>query len=633
LYRKYRPAGFDDLVGQSHITRTLRNAVAEGTVAHAYLFTGPRGTGKTTTARILAKALLCEKGPTPDPDTTCEQCMAVAEDRHPDVFEIDAASNTGVDNVRDEIIKRLAYAATRGGYKVYIIDEVHMLSNSAFNALLKSIEEPPAKVVFVLCTTHPHKVPETIHSRCQRFDFHRIGVDDLVKRLAYICEQESITVAEGALTLIAKHAAGGMRDAITTLEQLSAFTGRSIALDDVEGLLGEVDTALLIEVADLIAARDVVGCFRFVARLGETGVDMAEFVRELTGHVRDLYIASVVGDPTGLIDTTGEQLTRIATQAARFTPDRLARIMDLLGDLSGELRWSSDPRLSLEVAFTRMARPEGELTLEAVAERVEALELRAPITHAASAAPAVTAPPLRSGSSPGPQTPSASAPPVESSLRDAPAATPVGATPEVTAVTEVPASAPAEDPERSDGSPVSGATADEPVVTEYQHSSGPLDRAHMKRAWPAVLVELRKIKPSRAGGFSGTEVDVDPDGATLVVEFPADQALAIVGSPESREYLAQALAKILGSVPPYRFQQGRGPVQPIAAPVPEPHVDAPIPVVDETVSPTTPAAVISVPPAESADDADIDHILMTELGAEMVAEHPHDAGDGKDQDQ
>ena len=607
LYRKYRPAGFDDLVGQTHITRTLRNAVAEGTVAHAYLFTGARGTGKTTTARILAKALLCEKGPTPDPDTTCEQCVAVAEDRHPDVFEIDAASNTGVDNVRDEIIKRLAYAATRGGYKVYIIDEVHMLSNSAFNALLKSIEEPPAKVVFVLCTTHPHKVPETIHSRCQRFDFHRIGVDDLVKRLAYICEQEHITVAEGALTLIAKHAAGGMRDAITTLEQLSAFTGRSIALDDVEGLLGEVDTALLIEVADLIAARDVVGCFRFVARLGETGVDMAEFVRELTGHVRDLYIASVVGDPTGLIDTTGEQLTRIATQAARFTSDRLARILDLLGDLSAELRWSSDPRLSLEVAFTRMARPEGELTLEAVAERVEALELRAPVTHATPAAATAEAEPsLRSGSSPGALTPPASAPAAESSLRDAPAATPA---------------------------PVSAAPADEPVVTEYQRSSGPLDRAHMKRAWPAVLVELRKIKPSRAGGFSGTEVDIDPDGVTLVVEFPADQALAIVGAPESREYLAQALAKVLGSVPPYRFQQGRGPVQPIATPVPEPHVDAPIPVVDESVSPTTPAAVISVPPAESADETDIDHILMTELGAEMVAEHPHVAGDGKDQDQ
>lgn len=606
LYRKYRPSGFDDVVGQAHITRTLRNAIAEDTVAHAYLFTGPRGTGKTTTARILAKALLCEKGPTPDPDTTCEQCLAVAADRHPDVFEIDAASNTGVDNVRDEIIKRLAYAATRGGYKVYIIDEVHMLSQSAFNALLKSIEEPPAKIVFVLCTTHPHKVPETIHSRCQRFDFHRIGVDDIVKRLAYICEQEGITAEEGALTLVAKHAAGGMRDAITTLEQLAAFTGRSIALDDVEGLLGEVDTALLLEVADLIAARDVVGCFRFIARLGETGVDMAEFVRELTGHVRDLYVTAIVGDPSGIVDTTDEQLTRIATQSARFTPDRLARILDLLGDLGSELRWSSDPRLSLEVAFTRMARPEGELTLASVAERVEALELRQPIAQPTPPSVVAAEAPGRSESSVGSETPSASSSAAESPPREAPVVKPAPESP-----------APA--PER------------EAVVEPHRHSSGPLDRAHIKRAWPAVLVELRKIKPSRAGGFSGTEVDVDADGSTMVIEFPADQALAIVGSPESREVLATAMARVLGSVPPYRFQQGRGPVQPIEAPEPEPHVDAPVPVVDETVSPTTPAAVISVPAAAAPED-EIDMLLMTELGAEMVAEHPHDAGEGEDDD-
>ncbi len=603
------------MAGQSHIIRTLRNAVSDGTVAHAYLFTGPRGTGKTTTARILAKALLCEKGPTPDPDTTCEQCVSVAEDRHPDVFEIDAASNTGVDNVRDEIIKRLAYAATRGGYKIYIIDEVHMLSNSAFNALLKSIEEPPARVVFVLCTTHPHKVPETIQSRCQRFDFHRIGVDDMVKRLTYICEQEGITVSEAALALIAKHAAGGMRDAITTLEQLAAFTGRSIALDDVEGLLGEVDTALLVEVADLIGARDVVGCFRFVARLGETGVDMAEFVRELTSHVRDLYLTSVVGDPTGIIDTTGEQLTRIATQAATFSSDRLARILDLLGDLGAEMRWSSDPLLSLEVAFTRMARPEGEMTLESLAERVEALEAGQAITRSAPvAAPAhapATAggPPLRSVSSAEPLTPAASAPPAESSLRDGP--------PAVASLTHV-------------ATPAPSPTPDEPVIIESLHSSGPLDRAHIKRAWPAVLTELRRIKASRAGAFSGTEVDIDADGATVVVEFPADTVLTFVSTPETREVLSTALALVLGSVPPYRFQQGRGPVQPIAPPVPEPHVDTPIPIVDETISPTTPAAVVSVPAAESAQDHDIDHLLMTELGAEMVAEHPHDAGDGKD---
>ncbi|PKQ10045.1 MAG: DNA polymerase III subunit gamma/tau, partial [Actinobacteria bacterium HGW-Actinobacteria-9] len=379
LYRKYRPATFGDLVGQSHIVRTLRNAVADGSVAHAYLFTGPRGTGKTTTARILAKALLCEKGPTPDPDATCQQCVEVAEDRHPDVFEIDAASNTGVDNVRDEIIKRLAYASTRGGYRVYIIDEVHMLSQSAFNALLKSIEEPPPNVVFILCTTHPHKVPETIQSRCQRFDFHRIGMDDLVGRLAHISENEGIKVAPGAHMLIARHAAGGMRDAITTLEQLAAFTGDDISLDDVEGLLGEVDTALLFEVADLVAARDVAGCFGFVSRLVQTGIDLTDFVRDFTSHARDLYVTAAVGDPSGLVETTSDQLGRLVAQSSLYGVDRLGRVLSLLGELGAELRWSSDPRLSLEVAFTRMARPEGELTLDSLAERVEALEHARPL--------------------------------------------------------------------------------------------------------------------------------------------------------------------------------------------------------------------------------------------------------------
>jgi DNA polymerase-3 subunit gamma/tau len=270
-YRRYRPQTFDDVVGQSHITRTLKNAVAEDTVAHAYLFTGPRGTGKTTTARILAMALDCEKGPTSEPDTTCEQCLEIAEGRHPDVYELDAASRTGVENVREEIIGRLPYAPTQGRWKVYIIDEVHMLSAGAFNALLKSIEEPPGNTVFILCTTHPNKVPETIHSRCQRFDFHRIGVEDIAGRLAQISAAEKISVAEGALTLIAKHAMGGMRDAISTLEQLAVFTGKDITLADVEDLLGEVDTELLFEVADLIARRDVAGSFRFVASLAETG--------------------------------------------------------------------------------------------------------------------------------------------------------------------------------------------------------------------------------------------------------------------------------------------------------------------------------------------------------------------------
>ena len=375
LYRKYRPQTFDAVVGQEHIERTLRNAVADGKVAHAYLFTGPRGTGKTTTARILAKALNCEQGPGSNPDGTCEQCIEIAEGRHPDVYELDAATRTGVDNVREEIIGRVLFAPTKGRYKVYIIDEVHMLSAAAFNALLKTIEEPPDHVVFVLATTHPHKVPETIQSRCQRFDFHRIGIDDIVGRLRVVCDGEGFDVDDAALALIARHASGGMRDAITTLEQLASFSGGTVTVDDVEGLLGEVDAAQLLQIAGLVASRDVAGCFRWVARFAEEGTDLAEFVRELTGHVRNLYLIAAVGDGHGIVDASAEDLARIEAQSAEFGgPDRLARMLDLLGELGAEMRWSSDPRLSLEVALTRMARPVGEMTLEALAERVEALE-------------------------------------------------------------------------------------------------------------------------------------------------------------------------------------------------------------------------------------------------------------------
>jgi DNA polymerase-3 subunit gamma/tau len=604
LYRAYRPQSFDDVVGQRHITQTLRNAVAEGTVAHAYLFTGPRGTGKTTTARILAKALNCSKGMSPDPDVSCQDCIDIAEGRHPDVYELDAASRTQVDIVRSEIIDRLAYAPTRGTWKVYIIDEVHMLSNHSFNALLKSIEEPPGHTIFILCTTHPHKVPETIHSRCQRFDFHRIGVEDIVGRLAHICEREGITVAEGALSLIAKHAGGGMRDAITTLEQLCAFTGKNIALDDVEGLLGEVDVALLFEFADLVLRRDIAAGFGFVARLAESGTDMTEFVRDFTGHVRDLYVTAVVGDATGIVDTTSEQLARLTSQAAGLGVTRLARILDLLGVLGGEIRWSSDPRLTLEVALTRMSRPDGDLTLEALAERVEALE--------GGVAISTTRPVVVSTDVPITEAPAAQTPDTK----------PNPAAPEAT-----PAPAPAPAPEAA---PAPALASDS--VEVGRGDSGPLDRAHVKRAWPAVVAEIKRAKSTRAHIFTNTEVDVDSDGVTLVVEFPADGkfTMDLAGSPDTRPLLTAALGRVLGSVPPVRYQLGRGAVQPVPKPMreaahtPEPetsHEPEPTPQVEPAPAPATQGE-------EPVDEAEIERMLMNELGAEMVAEHPHTNDEG-----
>ncbi|MDA3937280.1 MAG: DNA polymerase III subunit gamma/tau [Actinomycetota bacterium] len=599
LYRKYRPQSFNDVVGQSHITRTLRNAVAENAVAHAYLFTGPRGTGKTTTARILAKALNCSIGPTPDPDTTCQDCLDIAEGRHPDIHELDAASRTQVENVREEIIGRVAYAPTRGTWKVYIIDEVHMLSTHSFNALLKTIEEPPARTVFILCTTHPHKVPETIHSRCQRFDFHRIGIEDIVGRLRHIATSESIEVSDSALTMVAKHALGGMRDAISTLEQLAAFTGKKITLDDVEDLLGEVDSALLFELADLIAHRDIAGGFRFVARLAETGADLSEFVREFTGHVRDLYVTAAVGDSTDIVDTTDDSLAKLTAQAKAIGGERLARILDLLGEVSGEMRRTPDPRLALEVTLTRIARPQGELTLEALAERIESLE-----RGVSSAVPTTMTP--AQPVAPAPAAPAAPAPatktPTEDSLGSAASAT--GATNPQGSV----------QPKENPGQAAAPSSATGAV----------LDRASVKRSWPAVMAEIKRAKATRAAFFSAVEVDMDADGKTVVLEFSADQefSMKLADTPETKDLMRNALAAVFGSPPPFRYQLGRGPVRPVetasessVAPTKTSSVEAPPVVTPET------SVAESGAQSTASDQAEAER-LLDELGAEFVDDRP-----------
>ena len=378
LYRTYRPQTFSEVVGQEHVETTLMNAVNTGKPSHAYLFCGPRGTGKTTTARLLAKALLCEKAPTAEPDGTCTQCREIADGIHPDVYELDAASRTGVDNIREEIISRVKFAPTRGAYKVYIIDEVHMLSVAAFNALLLTLEEPPSHIIFVLCTTDVHKVPATIISRCQRFDFKRLSETQIVDRLAFICEAEGFAVEPGALELIARRSQGGMRDAIGSLEQAAVFGGGTVSFRAVEDLLGEVSLDQLFELSDLIAIRDVAGCFSWVAAFAQGATDIALFVNELAGHIRNLYAFYVVENSSelaGLFNSTEETSDRYQTQARRFgSADRLAYMLGVVGDLTVELKSTTNARLALEIALTRMVRPKSDLTLEELAARVAVLE-------------------------------------------------------------------------------------------------------------------------------------------------------------------------------------------------------------------------------------------------------------------
>ena len=390
LYRKYRPQIFEDVVGQEHIERTIKNAIAQDKVSHAYLFTGPRGTGKTTTARLLAKALLCEKGPTAEPDGTCDDCEMIAAGEHPDVYELDAASRTGVENVREEIIGRVQFAPTRGRYKVYIIDEVHMLSTAAFNALLKTLEEPPSHVVFILATTDPQKVPETIHSRCQRFDFRRISTEAMVSRLGAICTAENVEFEGEALELIAHRAEGGMRNALTSLEQLIAFGDGAVTMEVAERMLGAVDSTDLADIVRTIGARDAAACFRWVAEYVETGADMAQFVANLAEHMRNMYVMAVAG-PEVVLDVSETTRCELIQELPLFGVDRLARLLGVLGDVAGELKTSTNPRLTFEIALTRMVRPDADVTLEALAERVETLERQLAGASVVAAAPVVPA--------------------------------------------------------------------------------------------------------------------------------------------------------------------------------------------------------------------------------------------------
>lgn len=585
LYRKYRPLTFDSVVGQQHIVSTLEHAITEGRLSHAYLFCGPRGTGKTTMARILAKALLCRNAEAARaegasgcmPDGTCEECELIAEGNHPDVYELDAASRTGVDNVREEIINSVNFAPVRGKYKIYIIDEVHMLTTAAFNALLKTLEEPPAHVIFVLCTTDPQKILETILSRCQRFDFHRIGNEDIEHRLSYVCEQEGFDYDDEALAIVARHAKGGMRDALSTLEQLSVFGNGAVHADDARSLLGEVSDQILGEFARAIAERDIAELYGLIRAQVEEGNDLLELTRDLVAHVRDVYVACVAGARGELFEGGAEQAEALAAEAAAFgghPADRLARVLTVLDDAALEMRGASDVRLVLEIACTRLARPEADLTIEALAERVARLEAMvanaavpasvaaagaapaavaaAPvatqqptlISGARAAAPvastAPTATPARQGGMPwdrGAAAPATQPAPAPKPAASAPQPAPAPMPQPTAASAPAPAAAPAPQPQPNTAAQVAAAGAAETPAVE--------DAGELQRKWVEVVERVKAQQPSYAALLLNARATAD-DGSKLTVSFPTAFAIKMLGRADTQAVFLPTVSAVFG---------------------------------------------------------------------------------------
>jgi DNA polymerase III subunit gamma/tau len=353
LARKYRPQRFDDVVGQEVVTRTLRNAIASGRIAHAFVFAGSRGCGKTSTARILARALNCEKGPTPDPCGVCDACVEIAQGRDLDVLEIDAASHTGVDNIREVVITGLAFPPARDRYKVFIIDEVHQLSSASFNALLKSIEEPPPHVIFMMATTELHKIPDTILSRSQVFEFRTISPKAITEQLRRIAQAEEIDVSDAALALIARAAEGSMRDAESALDQVMAFAGRTIGVEEVSTVLGLVGRDLLMDLIDAVVAEDAPKAFALADRAVESGTDLRLVCRELSQVVRDMMVLSVDPARTSDGELSAEERERLTSLGKEFSREDLMRAFDLLSTAEQEIRNVSHPRYYFEMVLLR----------------------------------------------------------------------------------------------------------------------------------------------------------------------------------------------------------------------------------------------------------------------------------------
>lgn len=374
LYRKFRPGRFEEVKGQEHIVTTLQNQIKADRIGHAYLFCGTRGTGKTTIAKILARAVNCEHPVEGSPCGECASCKAIAAGTSMNVIEIDAASNNGVDNIR-EIVEEVSYSPAEGRFKVYIIDEVHMLSIGAFNALLKTLEEPPSYVIFILATTEVHKIPITILSRCQRYDFRRITIDTITDRLRELMEKEGVQVEEKALRYVAKTADGSMRDALSLLDQCIAFHfGQELTYDKALDVLGAVDTEVFGRLFGHILKREVTGCIELLQEIVMQGRELTQFVTDFTWYLRNLMLLQSADDIEDIIDVSTDNLAIMKEEAAMVEAETLMRFIRIFSELSGQIRYASQKRIVIEIALIKLCRPDMEKDIDSVVERVRVLE-------------------------------------------------------------------------------------------------------------------------------------------------------------------------------------------------------------------------------------------------------------------
>ena len=521
LYRKYRPQSPEDVIGQEHVIRALVGAIREDRLSHAFLFSGPRGTGKTSTARILAKMVNCDRGPTAEPCGVCEQCVHIRDGSHLDVVEIDAASHGGVDDAR-ELRERAPTAPAMGREKVYIIDEAQRLSREAFDALLKVFEEPPPGVRFVLATTEPHKMPATIVGRCQRFDFRRHSTEAAADHLERVAKQEGIVLARSAAEALARQSEGSMRDALSLLDQFFVLGGGEVTDETVAALIGAPQGDVQFELADAVAVRDTQGVFQIVHRLVQEGQDFRHLIGQTLGHFRDLLLVQSAPDEPAVLDVAPDRHARLAGQAAKFTTAELSRILSLLVAAQTDMRWTTSPRLTLELALVRATVPEADPNPAGLAARIERLERLAGVSadgggHGPQAVPAPTPVP---GDASGPVRPP------DQPAPDQPA--------------------PHADLPSTHGS--------ERAVAPAPHapSADSLDISTIRRSWQQLLDRLREQRQPILRANLESVTAAAYDGATLELAFPPGRNFAVAKVQAKEEELRRAFADVFGVTPAFR---------------------------------------------------------------------------------